>query len=191
MGDCDDGQFVALNAIENAVGPIEQRVPAYPATDLFADLFKLKKERELSFDGFGKPFAVAGPLLVVVIARFERAYYEPRHVPLERLPYFARSSRITSSLRNQRSDSGVDLGDATLYFDRPGTIDFQLVRSSIAVPQILCLAASLFGASNAIASSRTSSYVRDMAEILPRLDRFAQLLGLEAAEIKTAMRHAL
>src|SRR3954449_7927785 len=35
---------------------------------------------------------------------------------------------------------------------------------------------------SAIASFRTSSNVRDMAEILPRLHRLAQLLGLEVAD---------
>jgi len=72
MGDGDDDQFIATNAIEDAVRPVAQRATAYPVADSLAYLFELKKERELAFYGLDKQLAIPVPLLVVVIARLEQ-----------------------------------------------------------------------------------------------------------------------
>jgi hypothetical protein len=72
MGDGDDDQFVPAHTIHNAVRPVAYGVTAYPFADSFADVFKLKKERELAFHGLDEQLAIPVPLLVIVIARFDQ-----------------------------------------------------------------------------------------------------------------------
>jgi len=71
MSHGDDKQLLAVDDVDNAIRPIAQRSTSYAATYWLADIFELEKKCELALDRINKPLAISGPLLIIVIARFD------------------------------------------------------------------------------------------------------------------------
>jgi hypothetical protein len=72
MSDGDDEQLLATNDVDNAIRPVAQRSTTYTATNWFADILEIEKKCKLALDGLNKPLAISWPLLIIVIARFEK-----------------------------------------------------------------------------------------------------------------------